>query len=448
MKKLLCMLALVILGQHFALAQEEENIDLEKAILMGLDKNYGIKIASNNQNIAERDAKITRGSLLMPILDANFTRSFSQEDVTQQFVNSPEPNQIDGAKSNNENYSLVAVYGLRPEAIYTMKVAGKLAEVSELQAKVMVENTVASIASAYYRLVLELQRQKVLENTLELSKSRLDIAQARYELGGAGKRDYLTAQVDFNADRSMMVNQELAIKNARINLNELLALSPDSRLTVSDTIIVENNLVLNDLIENAYLNNKEYLIAQRNENVAFLTLRETQASRLPSVNLNGTYNNNTLNSQAGFLLFNQRQGFNYGFTASFNVFNGFALNRRIQNAKVQKINAELAVSQMELQLSSDIQRAYNIYNTNMQLLDIEFANYKVAVENADIALERFRLGISDYLQFRDAQVNLLTAQDRLISALFNIKEMEIELLRLSGKIFFQNDQDKFSLTLD
>lgn len=442
------MLALVILGQHFALAQEEENIDLEKAILMGLDKNYGIKIASNNQNIAERDAKITRGSLLMPILDANFTRSFSQEDVTQQFVNPPEPNQINGAQSNNENYSLIAVYGLRPEAIYTMKVAGKLAEVSELQAKVMVENTVASIASAYYRLVLELQRQKVLETTLELSKSRLDIAQARYELGGAGKRDYLTAQVDFNADRSMMVNQELAIKNARINLNELLALSPDTRLTVNDTIIVENNLKLNDLIENAYLNNKEYLITQRNENVAFLTLRETQASRLPSVNLNGTYNNNTLNSDAGFLIFNQRQGFNYGFTASFNVFNGFALNRRIQNAKVQKLNAELAVSQMELQLTSDIQRAYNIYNTNMQLLDIEFANYKVAVENADIALERFRLGIADYLQFRDAQVNLLTAQDRLISALFNIKEMEIELLRLSGKIFFQNDKDKFSLTLD
>lgn len=442
------MLALVILGQHFALAQEEENIDLEKAILMGLDKNYGIKIASNNQNIAERDAKITRGSLLMPTLDANFTRTFSQEDVKQQFLNSPEPNQIDGAQSNNENYSLVAVYGLRPEAIYTMKVAGKLAELSELQAKVMVENTVASIASAYYRLVLEIQRQKVLETTLELSKSRLDIAQARYELGGAGKRDYLTAQVDFNADRSMMVNQELAIKNARINLNELLALSPDTRLTVNDTIIVENNLVLNDLIENAYLNNKEYLITQRNENVAFLTLRETQASRLPSVNLNGNYNNNTLNSDAGFLIFNQRQGFNYGFTASFNVFNGFALNRRIQNAKVQKLNAELAVSQMELQVTSDIQRAYNIYNTNMQLLDIEFANYKVAVENADIALERFRLGIADYLQFRDAQVNLLTAQDRLISALYNIKEMEIELLRLSGKIFFQNDQDKFSLTLD
>lgn len=447
MRKLICLLALTLFGQHISLAQDSTSIDLEEAILIGLDNNFGVKIAKNEQVIAEREARITRGSLLMPIIDATFQRTYSIDDVTQRFLNSPEPNRIENAESGNENYALIAGYGLRPEAIYTMRIMGKLAEVSELEAKVMVENTVAGIATAYYRLVLELQRQKVLETTLKLSQSRLDIAQARYELGGAGRRDFLTAQVDYNTDRSLLVNQELAIKNARINFNELLALSPDTKLEVNDTIIVQNNLVLDELLENAYVNNKQFLVAQRNENVAYLTLRETQAARLPFVNLTASYNNNTLNSDAGFLLFNQRQGFTYGFTAGFNVFNGFALNRRIQNAKVQRVNAEYAVQQFEIQLASDIQRAYNNYNTNMQLLDIEYANYQVATESADIALERFRLGIADYLQFRDAQVNLLTAQDRLITALYNIKEMEIELLRLSGRIFYQNGSEKFSLTL-
>jgi outer membrane protein TolC len=79
------------------------------------------------------------------------------------------------------------------------------------------------------------------------------------------------------------------------------------------------------------------------------------------------------------------------------------------------------------------------------LLEIERKNYEVAVENTDIALERFRLGIANYLEFRDAQVNLLTAEDRLISSLFNIKESEIELLRLSGKIYFQNSEDRLGL---
>jgi outer membrane protein len=447
MKKALLTFALSFWALATLFSQESDHIDLEKAVLIGLERNYGLKIAANNVVMAERDIKIGVGSFFMPTLTGNFVNTFNKEDVKQQFANSPEPNEIPGARTENENYSLVGFYGFRPETIYSIRILGKLAEMSELQAKVLVENTIASISSAYYRLVLELQRHRVLETTLELSQSRLDIARARYELGGAGRSDFLTAQVDYNTDLSLLVNQELNIKNAKINLNELLALGPDQDFMVADTIIVDKNLLLADLLENAYLNNKQYLLTQRQENVAFLALKETQAQRLPLINLNASYNKNTFTSQAGFLLLNQRQGYNYGMTVSLNIFNGFTLNRRIQNARVEKLNAELAVQDLEILMISDIQRAYNTYNTNIQLLDIEYANYKVAIENADIALERFRLGISDYLQFRDAQVNLLTAENRLITALFNIKEMEIELMRLSGRIFYQGNEERFSLNL-
>jgi outer membrane protein len=447
MKKTLLTISLSFWAMATLFAQDGEYIDLEKAVLLGLERNYGLKIAANNVIMAERDIKIGVGSFFMPTLTGNFVNTFNKEDVKQQFANSPEPNEIPGARTENENYSLVGFYGFRPETVYSIRILGKLAEMSDLQAKVLVENTVASISSAYYRLVLELQRHRVLETTLELSQSRLDIARARYELGGAGRSDFLTAQVDYNTDLSLLVNQELNIKNAKINLNELLALGPDQEFLVADTIIVEKNLLLADLLENAYLNNKQYLLTQRQENVAFLALRETQAQRLPLVNLNASYNKNTFTSQAGFLLLNQREGYNYGMTVSLNIFNGFTLNRRIQNSRVEKLNAKLAVKDLEILMISDIQRAYNTYNTNIQLLDIEYANYKVAIENADIALERFRLGISDYLQFRDAQINLLTAENRLITALFNIKEMEIELMRLSGRIFYQGNEERFSLNL-
>jgi outer membrane protein len=447
MKKSLLTIALILCTAVALQAQEGEPLDLEKAVLLGLERNYGLKIAANNVDVAERNIKIGVGSFFMPTLTGNFSNTFNKEDVKQQFANSPEPNEIAGARTENENYSLVGFYGFRPETVFSIQILGKLAEVSELQAKVLVENTVAAISSAYYRMVLELQRHRVLETTLQLSQARLDIARARYELGGAGRSDFLTAQVDYNTDLSLLVNQELNIKNAKINLNELLALGPEQDFIVNDTIIVDKNLLLSDLLENAYLHNKQYLVSQRQENVAFLALRETQAQRLPLINLNASYNKNTFTSQAGFLLLNQRQGYNYGATVSLNIFNGFTLNRRIQNAKVEKINAELAVKDLEVLMISDIQRAYNTYNTNIQLLDIEYSNYKVAIENADIALERFRLGISDYLQFRDAQINLLTAENRLITALFNIKEMEIELMRLSGRIFYQGNEEIFSLSL-
>ncbi|GAB2620962.1 TolC family protein [Belliella aquatica] len=420
-------------------------LNLEKAIMIGLEKNYGVKIAVNNVLLADYDKQIGFGTSFLPVVNAVYTQNYSKEDVEQLFATSSSPNEISGAKSDTENFTVSAIYGFNPEAVVTLRRLGKLAEISELDAKVAVENLVAAVSSSYYRLVLELQRQKVLEKTLEFSKSRLEIAEARYELGGAGKRDFLTAQVDYNTDLSLSVNQEQIIQTARINLNELLALSPADEFVVKDTIVITENLRLEDLLENAYLNNKQFLVTQRQENVAFLQLRELQAQRLPSFNLNGAYANNTLNSQAGFLLQNQRQGFNYGANITLNLFSGFTLNKRIQSAKVARYNSELALDQYEIQMTSDIHRAYTAYENSKKLLEIERKNYEVAVENTDIALERFRLGIANYLEFRDAQVNLLTAEDRLISSLFNIKESEIELLRLSGKIYFQNSEERLGL---
>jgi outer membrane protein len=43
-----------------------------------------------------------------------------------------------------------------------MRRLGLLEEISELEAKIIVENTIAGISTAYYRLILELQRFKVL----------------------------------------------------------------------------------------------------------------------------------------------------------------------------------------------------------------------------------------------------------------------------------------------
>ncbi|KPQ19847.1 MAG: RND-type HAE1 family hydrophobic/amphiphilic exporter secretin component [Algoriphagus marincola HL-49] len=444
MKKILIGLILGLMTQPL-LAQDQEPLDLEKAIQQGLENNFQVKIAV--ETISLRQGEIGLGwSAFFPVVDAIYTRNFANEDVTQTFVSDPEtPREILGAKSRSENFTVAAIYGFRPEAVVAVKRLGQLAEISELDAKVAVENTVAAISTAYYRLVLELQRYEVLERTLELSQARLDIAQAQYELGGAGKRDFLTAEVDYNTDLSLLKSQSQVIEAARINLNELMALEPGVKFFVNDTITVGDELRLLDLEENALLQNKQWLITQRQENVAFLQLRELQVARLPAINLNANYANNTFNSDAGFLIQNQRSGFNYGGDISFNLFSGFALNRRIQNAKVQQRIQNYTVDQFEIQLKSDLYRAFNTYMNNRELLEIEQRNYAVAKESSEIALERFRLGIASYLEFRDAQVNLLTAENRLITSIYNIKEQEIELMRLSGKIYFENSSDQLPL---
>jgi outer membrane protein TolC len=427
--------------------QVQEPLDLEKALQLGLENNLQVKIGVENRNLRELDKKIAAGSLFMPTLNANYLRSFSTEDVTQTFVSDPEnPRAIDAAKSKNKAYSFVGIYGFRPESLLTMRRLGMLEEISDLDAKIIVENTVAGISTAYYRLILELQRLKVLQQTLFLSKARLDISQAQYELGGAGKRDFLAAQVDYNGDSSLLMTQYQVIQNARVNLNELLAADPDTDFLIQDsTITIGDRLALDELYETAFLENKLLLVNQRSNNEAFLRIKELQASRLPGINLNSSFNNSVFNSDAGFLIQNERQGLNYGGSITLNLFSGLTLNRRIQSAKVNQRIQDYSLENYEIQLKSDLQRAYNTYENNQGLLSIEQTNYQVAKENSEIALERFRLGIASYLEFRDAQVNLLSAENRLITSIFQIKQQEIELLRLSGKIFFTSSLDAFEV---
>lgn len=441
MKKLFLLFALVFFIFTAAFAQDAEVLDFEKAIQVGLENNFDVKISINNSLLLENDKRIG-SSLLMPTVGLSNVRTFRKEDTEQRFFNDPAPRTIDGAETNTNNYSLVAIYGFRPEAVVALQRLGKLSEIGELDAKVTIENTVAAISTTYFRLVLELQRYNVLQTTLKLSDERMEIAKAQYEFGRASKRDFLAAQVDYNADLTALVTQEQVIQNSRVDLNQLLAVDPNKDFTVKDTIIIRENLDLSELIETAYDNNKQFLISQRMQNVAYLQLREIQAERLPFVTLNGAYNNNTFNSDAGFLAQNKVDGVTLGATIGVNIFNGFSINRRVQGAKIQMHNQKHLLDQFEIQMQSDLQRTYNTYLNSKRLLQIEQKNYEVAIENADIALDRFRLGIANYLEFRDAQVNRLSAESRLIESLYNIKESEIELMRLSGRIYFQNPYEK------
>lgn len=416
----------------------QEDLTFEKAITMGLENNYDVKIALREKDITEIDKKIGFGALL-PGVDASYGRTSSTEDVEQRFVNDTETRNIDNAKSTGESFNLNAIYGFRFDALVAMKRLGKLNEIGELQAKVVIENTVAAISSAYYRLVLELERYEVLEETLELSKERLEIVKAQYELGGTSKREYLAAQVDYNADMSLLVSQEQVIRNARINLNELLAVESETHFAVNDSIEVNRDLILGPLLDRAFQDNKQLLINQRQENVAYLQVKEIQAQRLPSLTLDGNYRETVSNSDAGFLIQNKRNGYNFGATVGINLFSGFMLNRRIQRAKIQQEAQAYALDQYELQLRSDIHRAFNLYENSKRRLEIEKANYLVVEENTDIAFDRFKSGLTSYLEFRDAQVNRLQAESRLIDAVFSTKEAEIELMRLTGGIYYHDN---------
>ena len=420
------------IGGFGAVAQNLMGI--EQVIQNTLENNYGIKILENTREIAEND--YSRGNAgFLPVVDLGSQKSFRSENVSQVFINGNE-NERDGAKSDNWNSALTANWiifdGMRMFHAYER--LGKQLEVTDLATKVAMENTVALALTAYYTIVIERERIKVLENSIQLSERRLEIANNKFELGKVSKVEYLTAQVDYNADKALMEQGNQLLYQAKVDLYQLMGLSFQEDFDVLESIDINQQLVIDKLLESANMKNPSLLQAQRQQNIAHLQMQETRAERLPILSLGGGYVFNSSNSEAGFLLSNRQNGYNYGLAASFNIFNGFNLNRRIQNTRILMESAEYQMADMRLSLESDIKRAFNRYRTSLSLIDIEQQNLEVARENESIAVERYQLGNSTSLELREAQVNAVQTESRLINAAFSTKLAEIELLRLSGSL--------------
>lgn len=184
------------------LAQEQKKLSLEESIRIGLDNNYSIKIAKNEEELSEQNRKAAVSALL-PRVDASAGLSRSINDTRQVFVTGG-INERDAAKTVSQNASVALSWtlfdGMKMFAAYDR--LKELERLGEVNAKAMVQGVVADIIINYYAIVAANEQLKASKEALEVSKSRLSIAENKSQVGSGSTLDLLNAKVDYNADYS------------------------------------------------------------------------------------------------------------------------------------------------------------------------------------------------------------------------------------------------------
>jgi outer membrane protein TolC len=167
-----------------------------------------------------------------------------------------------------------------------------------------------------------------------------------------------------------------------------------------------------------------------------LQLKQVKATRYPTVKVNTGYNFAESQSSLGFTTQSSARGLNYGFSASLNLFDGFAQNRNEKIAKIQIENSKVVIDQQTLALNSALATSYQTYLTNLELIALEEKNEAIAKQNLTITLDKFRIGTITTLEFRTAQLNYVNAKVRYSNAQFQAKLSEIALKELAGSLSF------------
>jgi outer membrane protein TolC len=404
-----------------------------------LENNYDIRVARQDERIAENN--VTRGNAgQLPQVNGNFTRSFNRNNVRQESSARPEPSTANGARSNLLNANVAATWtifdGLGMFIAYDRLQA--LERGQRQITRAAMEETVADITSAYYAVVRESGKINSIEEALKIGQARIDLTQARVEVGASAKVEVLTARVDFNADRSVLIQQQEALQTAKIALNNLLGRTPRLDFRPADSIVVATNLSRDAVAQAIAQNNPRLQQAKINTEVSTYDRKLVRASRFPQIGLTSGYGyNRNINGAAFFgtqLVTNtgRTYGLNYGVVATIPIFDGFNRTRLEQNARIAEEQSQLLLQQTQLQLEAEAEQAFAQYQNRLQLLELEETNILLARENVAIALERYRLGLLTPIALREAQRSQLDAEVRLLDIRFQAKQAEIVLRRLSS----------------
>jgi outer membrane protein len=290
------------------------------------------------------------------------------------------------------------------------------------------------VLSSYYDLVRQKQRIQVIDKSLSISGERIRLADEKFQLGAASRLDVLQAQVDYNTDKSDLLNSEELFRTSKIRLNNLMARDIHIDFEVAAQIEKVGLPEWDALFENVMANNTILQMGFTGNRIAALDLRETRSRRMPWLNANLGYSYLSSESESGFIKSNQTSGVNYGLSVGWNVFNGFNLNRQISNARINLENAEIELLELRSRLEADLTAVFLSLQSKIQLVDFEEQNLEVADQNLDIAMERFRLGELAGIELREAQRAYLAAESRLINARYQAKIVEVELMEISGGV--------------
>lgn len=413
---------------------QEDLLTKWEAVEQALEFNYDIKVANNNVKIAQNNAKILNSGFL-PIISTTGGINYSDRSIKQSNENgisfNPGGSTLTFNSSLGLNYTLFDGLGRQ----YSFKKAQQNAQLSDIQARQIVEGAILQLFVAYYAVARLSENIISQKRSLEISKERLLRANYSYEYGQNTQLDVLNAEVDVNTDSINYLTVAQGLENSKRDLNLLLGRDVNTPFTVDTTVIYIQNLNLEQVVKEAEERNTSILQSNNFIRSSEYDIRINNAGWMPVVGLTASYGwtKNDFDAASNFI--DQRiTGPNAGINLSWNLFDGGATRTRVQNARIALESDRISREKTLQQLYRDLNNAWTVYQTALFVRDAQKKNLETNRRNFERTLEQNKLGQVTSIEFRQAQVNLLNARLSYNQAKYAAKNAELVILQISGNL--------------
>ncbi len=424
----------------FAQEAKEGEMTLEKAIAIGLENNFRIKIDEKSIELAERNDSWARAGRAPSVDLRGYFNNFIAKDNNQaSFLQGTYYNGSLGA-AVDANWVVFAGGRVR----IAKEQLGLATEQQRLNQKVGIHDLIRNVYQRYYDVLLQQERMLVLLENFELSKTELLYEQTRKEFGVSNAYNLLQFENSVLTDSTNIVNQKVIIDVSKRNLYNVLDIAEIRNYEFPEVLSTELEEVDAEKLK-GILSEENYTLKSLGmiAELDVLNTRLEEASRKPTVGVNGSigfaengfkfFADNPNTGDPYKLLFSNQITGSLNASVSWNLYDGGVKRGNIENAKLQQEISQMNILEAKVELNNQLDILIaNFENQKSQIKMID-DQLQISKRNIEMTEERFKAGVLSSLDFRNVQNQYLAIAFSKVNAIYNLILTKTEIDYLVGK---------------
>lgn len=436
-----------------AQAQVQATLSLEDCIAVALSQNPTVRVADMEVHKADYSRKETLGRLLPTLsFDGSYNRTLQKQVAYMDLDAFPGMGGDEGAdaaqpgersskgdagfKMGLDNmYSLgfqASVPVIAPQLWASLKISDQQIARAVEQARASRLDMVNQVKNAYYALQLAYDSKQVVQESYDMAALTHDTYVKRHALGDASEYEVLRASVAMKNIEPQILQCEIAVKRAHLQLAILMGVEADTPFDISGTLTDYESTMYSDVmaLQPDLSGNTSLAMNAIETRTLERTLSMEKASWWPTLSLAGNYSWNSSSNGSPFRNFRWTSYSMVGLSLSIPIFQGGQRYSRIKQARIQL--DEMAYTRENLTRNLNSQAALAIDNIKLNVKQIASSKESVGeAERAnDIQNRSFDIGAASYLDLRDSQLSLTQARLSYRQAIYNylVAASDLELL--------------------
>ena len=302
----------------------------------------------------------------------------------------------------------------------------------------VVNDVVCQVKDAYYNLIYAIEAKRVAQETLEQFEIMFKQAEAFYEVGTKPKVDVTIAQVNMEDARAKLISASNNVDVAISALNNVMGL-PFIPPYIIDTSAPFQNVEIDmrHAVEIANESRPELKIAKINVETADQAVKLAKKTFLPSLEVSANYSIGGVGTTVA-----DTNWWDFGGYLTFPAINPFLIRNQIKEAKAllekQKFDTKATVNDVY----------YDIQSTFVKLIDakqrvpVAKLAVKKAKENYELSQGRYSVGVSDAIEYKEAQIQYYDARLSYLNTIYQYNSAKANLERAIGQTLPAVDSDE------